>query len=180
MWVEISAKVRTTELTPYHINHNHVRETVMYRDALGKLAIEGSAELEIYIRSAPTPSGTRTLLVLAQSDENQVNVQHVFKIPEDLMSLEPAPIEVLERFANRFGHTFRICSTSGRFLLAKRVSLSAEEDQTNTIPIILPPGRPEGFAVVYMGDKGRDEQGSFLNCALAFAVDTRKYRQWAG
>jgi hypothetical protein len=152
-----------------------VYETCEHASAVHHIEWKGLVA-SIYVREL---SEKHVDVVGIRVDEDRTFATFAFTAFDDLCEFpigELAPLEIVRRFAERFGLTMYVGSKSGKFFL----------QEVLPIPTIIVPGTPEGQFINVVNPSKRPytfgcmlrREPPNLTVALAFCIDTVAYQKW--
>jgi len=134
--------------------------------------------LGFYIKRVVIDKKDYCLLVCTRIQDNSIFVDLAFKIlPELVITIKTVePIIVLQELAQKFGLSIRIGSQLNKFIVRETIPIEKGVETTNIVNIINPKNHSFLQSIYLKIQQQNDTQ--LINCAIAYCIDTDKYRAW--
>ena len=132
-------------------------------------------ELNFYLKYINLTKQEHYLLVCTRKEGGNSIIDLAFKIlpslVNDLRTLDP--IMVLQEFVQRFGLVIRIGHQLNKFIIEETVLADVIPEPVKIVEIINPLNH-SFLQSVYL----RVENKNVIKCAIAYCIDTEKYKEW--
>jgi hypothetical protein len=163
--------------TDFQISRSNAARAVLEPDKEESL-IGGGKELVFYVKEAKVDSGL-FLLIFGERKPEAVLIHLAFKIYGDMLvdidSL--TPLELLERFANKFGLPVTVGNQTSTFIAAKRIKIPGDSNEADLITIHADHGQELiNPSVICISE--RDGHGFTADVGLAYCIDKAAYVSW--
>ena len=178
--VEISARAKKQHLKVFGLYASEVKQAVLSPDSVEILAVtDVPSVLNAKTTGAPHEACwfakriDKSYGIVAECDrkDSRAIVETAYKVPGEFYGddVNPSPLTLLARLAERFGIPVTVGDSSSLFVFGARVHFTGKART-----IFAPSGGIDGH--VYLSSMGLCRSTTHVDCMVAFVIDTTAFR----